>query len=334
MVVFVVFLHVVGPVLAQASFGSPERVLGGGSVPSVGRENRDRTNLMSVHVFGEVGNPGTVYLVPNERALDAIQQAGGITANSTETKIELRRQGKPVRMINLIQIKRLGQIGQNPFVQDGDVIFVPFKGPSVTIQGPLKHPGTYEIEPTTSVADLIQMAGGFTIGLATDKPAVLLRFSDGESSKITEIGPGEDEYRKVVVQEGDTVTFSHRFSPNRKYTDAIMQLPNDRMAYPSLTNDVYILGGVRSPGRKLFIPQQRISFYVSEAGGAARLGRDDAIVYRSGGEPIETTVRSDLVVYPGDTVVVGEDKLGPEFWIGFMTTITGLGMSVAAFFGK
>ncbi|MDB5038469.1 MAG: polysaccharide export protein, partial [Bacteriovoracaceae bacterium] len=258
-----------------------------------------------------------------------------INSQASETRIELRRgHEKSPKVINLIKLNREGGLEGNPFLQENDVVFVPRKLASAVLQGTVKYPGVYEISPskTTSLWDVIELGGNFTVGLANGVPLTVIRYDETNQKKVFKVNNSKDELQSFKLQDGDSITSPHKFTIHNDFDNSVDSLPNDHMAFPSYTSEVFVLGGVKVPGKFPFVPQHRLSKYVAMAGGLSRLGRDDLIIYRSDGNQIKTDINTQLSINPGDTLVVGEDKLGPEFWITLMTTLAGVGLSAVAIF--
>jgi len=155
-----------------------------------------------VSVNGEVTNPGMVPVNALNRASEAIALAGGLrmaiqvrsereqmrvetatysetSLKSSQTKINqemtqgsasqrniviTRRDGSTWR-VDLVNYLRTGNLKSNPFLLDGDVIFVPAeetRAGRVSIDGALRSPGEFEFTPGDCVAALIALAQGYT----------------------------------------------------------------------------------------------------------------------------------------------------------------------------
>lgn len=298
--------------------------------PRLGYNNNTGGEL-NVHVSGEVANPGEVYMRPNQRVLQAIELAGGFSGSAAQNRVELRRSGRTTRL-NMFKVKRQGILAENPAIQEGDLIFVPFMNQSVRVQGPVRYPDVYEIHAEMNLKDLVELAGGTTVGLAQDKPAIVVRFDSDNKVQSLEVPLSEAAH--FELKDGDVITLPHKLISDRHIVGTVDYLPNDRMDLPSYTKEVFVLGGVKKPTKLPFLPQQSLAMYVAQAGGLTRLGREDVIIYRQNQEPFKALVQSQIPILPGDTLVVGEDYLGPEFWITFMTSLAGLGLSIVAVFGR
>jgi protein involved in polysaccharide export with SLBB domain len=303
-------------------------------IPKISFESpAESSGSMSVHVLGEVGRPGTYSVKPNDRLVKVFSIAGGINSQAAETRIELRRGNLKPIVLNLVQLNRNGALSNNPFLQENDVIFVPRKKAAAIIQGPIKYPGSYEVEldGTTTAKDLVENAGGYTVGLAGGTDIVVIRYDEANERKVFNLKNDEDELKSFKIKDGDTVQIPHKFTVKNTFSNTVDSLPADQFAIPSAVKEVFVLGGVKSPGKFPFNPQLSVGQYVSMSGGLSRLGREDLLIHRTDGTITPCSIGSTIPINPGDTIVVNEDKLGPEFWITFMTTLVTLSLQAYAF---
>lgn len=286
-------------------------------------------NGWSIHVLGEVTRPGTVELKPNERLITAIEMAGGLTAQAAETRIELHRGKSVVKTIDILSLLRDGNLSNNPFLQENDVVFVPRRLASVTIQGPIRYPGTYEIKPqVTTLDDIVTRSGRYTVGVANGFSITVTRYDDSNERKVFKIINTTTDLSAFKLMDGDTIHIPHKFNIKNNFDDTVETLPDDNFAVSSASKDVFILGGVKQPGKFKFAPQFDANKYVTLAGGLTRLGREEGIIYRTNGEKDKFNLSTPVVINPGDTVILAEDRLGPEFWITFIPTLITLGLGL------
>lgn len=312
------------------SFGRP--AWGRSSGESEGESRIDRSRpLLTIHVFGAVNDPGT-YLVPaSERLLAAIKVAKGLKSIGTERRIELRRYGKLKLRIDLLKLRRTGDLSLNPFLQNNDLIFVPFQTRAVAIHGPVREPGVYELLPNENLKDLVQDLGlGFTPGADRSAPLKIIRYQDGNEKEVIAIANKENAMAEFVPESGDVVQVPHKFLSDKTFDNSVAKLPLDNIAFPSFTSRVFVIGGVRVPQSIEYDPRFRVSDYVAMAGGLTRLGRPEGRIRKFDGSESHFNLESHVGISPGDTLVIDEDRLGPEFWITFMTTLTGIALNAVS----
>lgn len=169
-----------------------------------------------VYVMGEVRSPGRYSLAGNMTLLEALLQAGSITASAAPTLLVVRAkddraelgpvlpdatEDADVTRVN-IQDLQIGKAGQNVVLEDGDTIFVP-KAESFFVTGHVRSPGSYVFEPGLTVLQAISLAGGITDRGST-RGIRIRRIVDGRQRDVSV--NMEDR-----VQPGDTIIVRQRF---------------------------------------------------------------------------------------------------------------------------
>ncbi len=159
--------------------------------------NLARLRTFSVNVLGEVRWPGTYMVHGVESVSDLVMRAGGLL-QEPEGKSSLRNirveriltngNIEPTdRKADLALWRLSGKVDQNPFLLDGDLIFVPVRGDSINITGAVHRPGNYEHAPGDRVADLILLGGGLVGPLETATAELLRLPQKGRPSERTQI---------------------------------------------------------------------------------------------------------------------------------------------------
>jgi len=115
-----------------------------------------------VYVVGEVVTPGSYSLSSLSTLYNALFAAGGPSKRGTLRNIQLIRNGKIIRSIDLYDFLLRGDKSQDERLQSGDTIFVPIIGPVVGIAGNVMRPAIYEIKNTLTLRELFDLAGGVT----------------------------------------------------------------------------------------------------------------------------------------------------------------------------
>lgn len=137
----------------------------------------------AVRVLGDVARPGMTFVSGDETLADAIDQAGGVTANAASTHLELQRNDKT-------QLLALGDLQMHQPAQDGDVLVVP-TAPRVSVVGMVDKPGPVVLKTDFSLLDALYSAGGPT--------------KWGDLSKVTVIQNGTSHiYNIAALTHGDT----------------------------------------------------------------------------------------------------------------------------------
>ena len=116
---------------------------------------------IKVMVTGEVLKPGTYTVSSLATAFNALYVTGGPTRNGSFRDIEIIRNNKVIRKIDLYNFLVDADMKDNIGLRDQDIILVrPYKK-RVQLLGELKRVGFFEATDDDSVEDLIRYAGGF-----------------------------------------------------------------------------------------------------------------------------------------------------------------------------
>ena len=154
-----------------------------------------RLRIFPVNVVGEVHMPGAVDVEGVEQASQLITKAGGIiddlgrkgsSRNIQIMRLENGQWHNTGRRVDLDLWNRTGKAEYNPFMLDGEQIFVPVAhSDSIHITGAVQYPGSYEFAPGDRVSDLIVLSNGLRAE-APHQRAQLSRLSqNGESIPVT-----------------------------------------------------------------------------------------------------------------------------------------------------
>ncbi|MCK4550162.1 MAG: SLBB domain-containing protein, partial [Candidatus Krumholzibacteria bacterium] len=115
--------------------------------------------MFRVFVTGEVATPGAVNVSAVQRISDAVELAGSIISEGSNRRVILYR-GTDTLEVDVLRYVLKGDFSTNPFLSNGDRIHVPVARRHAAIRGAIHKPLNYEILPTETVGDLIDLAGG------------------------------------------------------------------------------------------------------------------------------------------------------------------------------
>lgn len=160
--------------------------------------------MRSIQVFlmGDVNFPGALTTDALTTVSNALLYGGGIKPTGTMRRVEIRRQGKVVKQVDLYDSLLRGGAGGEMRLQSGDVVFVPTVGKRVGIDGEVVRPAVYELLKEKSVDDLVRLAGGFR-PTAYPKDSTLNRIGQ-DWQRSTQIIPlATAKQRQLALQDGD-----------------------------------------------------------------------------------------------------------------------------------
>ncbi|PYN12360.1 MAG: hypothetical protein DME05_21805, partial [Candidatus Rokuibacteriota bacterium] len=201
-----------------------------------------RLRTVSVHVVGEVCQPGVYTLSSLSTVTNALYSAGGPTKLGSLREVRLLRGNVQVAKLDLYDFLQRGDRTRDYRLESGDTIFVPTVGDVVAVAGEVKRPAIYEITSGTRLADVVALAGGVTPTSYLKRVQVVRAIPDAERVTLdvdlaSHYLRGE-EPGNPPINAGDLVLI-HRSDP-RVY------------------NIVKVEGAVRYPGAYELKPMMRI----------------------------------------------------------------------------
>jgi polysaccharide export outer membrane protein len=120
-----------------------------------------RLRSNQVYVIGDVTAPASYRISGAGTVLTALYAAGGPTVAGSLRRVEVRRGGRLVNVVDVYDYLLRGDASRDSRLDNGDVVFVPVHGPRVQVGGEVLRPATYEVKPGETLADVIRAAGGF-----------------------------------------------------------------------------------------------------------------------------------------------------------------------------
>ncbi|MCS3638154.1 SLBB domain-containing protein [Salinibacter ruber] len=119
-----------------------------------------RVRPTQVFVLGEVPQPGGYTVSSFATVFNALYSVGGPLKRGSLRNISVIRDGEVVETVDLYDYLLQGYSPDPVQLQSNDYVFVPPRGETVAITGPVKRPAYYEMKEGETVADLIDYAGG------------------------------------------------------------------------------------------------------------------------------------------------------------------------------
>ena len=158
-----------------------------------------------VSVLGEVALPGRYPIDTRTTVLELLAEAGGIKDSGADTIyiLRTREDGTSER----IAISVSESLSNRTNIEDtvliaGDVINVP-RAEQFSVQGAVRSPGAYRLDPDTSVLEAIAKAGGPNERGSTRRMSIQRKGSDGKYA-VRSAKPADP------VQAGDVITVKER----------------------------------------------------------------------------------------------------------------------------
>lgn len=238
-----------------------------------------RLRRFQIHVLGQVNAPGTYTATAVNRVSYAVARARGFTKNASQRRILVQTVQDSLRTeADLFSFLKRGDISHNPYLRDGDKIYVPFSHEKFQVVGQVNDPGSIQFLPGDRLSDALRLAGGFSQAAFTDTLEVA-RYTPGHAEPIrflvvsgdgfvSESPNGLPDTVGTYVPDPDIVPPG----THPVYPDFELQ-PDDIIfvrSYPQfrLRRLVEIQGEVKFPGAYPYVDgQTRLSDLVDMAGG-------------------------------------------------------------------
>ena len=161
-------------------------------------------NIRSIKVIlvGEVQKPGTYTLPSLATVFNALYAAGGPNNNGSFRQIEVIRDNRIIKRLDVYDFLLKGEQKDNIGLQDQDIIRIPTYRVRVQMSGQVKIPALFEVLPGEMLQDVISFAGGFTDQAYT----ALIKVSQisDQQRRITDVT--ESDFKNYIPLRGDIYT--------------------------------------------------------------------------------------------------------------------------------
>lgn len=232
---------------------------------------------VQVNIIGEVSVPGTYSLSALSTVLNALYAVGGPTEQGTFREIKLIRDGVEMPYFDVYDYLINGSQTGNVTLRDQDVLIVKPYLSKIKISGPVKRPGTYELKPSESFADLLNYVSGFKSNAFKD--VIKLERIEGDRKVLKEINLAQ--FRNASLKDGDLITVGEIID--------------------KVENRVTINGAVYRPGEYEYTPDLSFEDLIRKASGLKETAYLDRVVVTSKIEGEDNTITS----YPLGDVING-----------------------------
>jgi protein involved in polysaccharide export with SLBB domain len=198
--------------------------------------NMGQLRSIQIFVVGQTRRPGSYTVSSLSTLVNALFVTGGPSPQGSMRHIELKRDGKVVTEFDLYDLLLKGDKSKDAPLLPGDVIYIPNVGPQVAVAGSVNTPAIYEVNPNSTVADAVELAGGLT-SLAMTQNLRIERVLDRRNRGVVEF-QWTDQGRSTPVENGDILEFP---TISDQFKDAVT-----------------LRGNVANPGRYAWHPGMRI----------------------------------------------------------------------------
>lgn len=179
------------------------------------------TRTIQVTVIG-AQRSGNYNISSLSTVLNALTEAGGPGEIGSYRAIELIRDNKVVKKIDLYAFMQKGDQSQNMGLKDRDIIRIPSYSGRIEIRGQVKRPGIFEINGAENFNQFLQYAGGFDDTAYTAWVKVIQKNEKEKAVKDL----AASQFVSYQPQGGDVVQVSKildRFNNRVKLTGAVFR---------------------------------------------------------------------------------------------------------------
>lgn len=166
--------------------------------------------------------PGNYSISSLATVYNALHLAGGPGKNGSYRNIELIRNNKVYKNIDIYRFLVKGDQSDNVSLKENDVIRIPAYTQRVTIDGEVKRPGIFEMKKGETFTDLLGFASGFNEFAYTASVNVVQK--TGKEFKVHDIN--ESEFKTYQPQSGDVFRITrilNRFENRIKIEGAVFR---------------------------------------------------------------------------------------------------------------
>lgn len=234
-----------------------------------------RLRTIRVYVVGEVAEPGAYDISSLSTPLNALFAAGGVTQRGSLRALKHYRGKQLIEEVDAYDLLLRGVGTDAKRLENGDSLLVPPVGGQVTVSGMVRRPAIYEIHEESSLADVIDLAGGI-LPAAALQHVELQRLQAHEKRTMLniELSPSSDatalaqQLSAIKIQDADEI---HIF-PIAPYNESA----------------IYLQGHVLRPGRYSYRDGMKLTDVIASysdllpepAGGYAEIVRLNAPDFR------------------------------------------------------
>ena len=124
---------------------------------------------LRIQVLGELGQPGAYTVSPSTTLFSALYYFNGPSTLGSLRDLRLIRGNKEIASIDFYDYLLTGKKPKDEKLQLDDIIFIPKRKKTVSIQGEINRPGIYELIPGETLSDIISISRGLKITAYLDR---------------------------------------------------------------------------------------------------------------------------------------------------------------------
>lgn len=202
---------------------------------------------IKVFISGYSQKTGSFSIPYNSRLLDLLKLAEGVNDNGSIRNISITDSNNKKKFFDIYNFIYKGELNDNPILNSGDKIFIPYLSQRIAISGSVSKSGIYEIKEKQDISEIIKFAGGLSTGNSLSN--ILLHkkglYSLLDNSQVLDIKPFKES---ISLEDGD-----------------IIYIPESKSI--SYNYQVHIYGQVNKQGSLQYKEGLKLSDYIKQSGG-------------------------------------------------------------------
>ncbi len=163
-----------------------------------------------VYIIGQVKKPGSYIINSGYRVSDLVEMAEGKSEFGSLRNISIyNSENVPVGKADLLLFYQGNDNSMNPFLNEGDRVFIRKVNEIVSVEGVVQYPGIIDYDSTDSLHKIIKLAGGLCRGADSSK-IVVSRFVNDLDSLVEYTCSYYDSsvYRFKILKDDRIYVFS------------------------------------------------------------------------------------------------------------------------------
>ena len=306
---------------------------------------RDGEPRLTTSVQGAVKVPGEYPILPGYRVADLVRAAGGLKDSAFLDAAELRRitervSGEAVASYREIDLDKVLRTTGGPLLQSRDSLTIreiPDWSPNdtITIEGEVRFPGTYQIVKGETLSDVVARAGGLTdeaapegstftrVSVAAREAERARQFArDIQQTFATRLLTEESTSQGLAEITQIVSALEASDAKGRLLIDLGMALAGDTnydleveggdlLSIPQRSNTVSVVGEIQRSGTHTYQNELALEDYIDLSAGLTRRADESGIYIVKANGSVVTLERNlwrftgdNKSLDPGDTIVV------------------------------
>jgi protein involved in polysaccharide export with SLBB domain len=197
---------------------------------------------IQIYVVGEARQPGSYTVGSFSTVINALFACGGPSDQGSLRNVRLMRGNRQITEVDLYDFIVHGDTAKDAHLQDGDVVVIPAITAQAALAGSARRPAIYELRSSTTIGDLIALAGGLTS--VSETGSITLEREDANGSRHADRVYLNTTGKETPLKDGDILFVDH--------------------VSGAFDKTVTLRGNVATPGRFAWRPGLRLSDIVPD----------------------------------------------------------------------